>query len=102
MNRSSIVALVIAALLFGCGAGMVAHEVMESDAVAQTAWTGQKWEYTCEALWNNPLHLTEPEGIEKLRVKGEAGWELVQAGIGWSGGQNHSTSGIACFKRPLP
>jgi hypothetical protein len=42
MNRPSWIALVIGALLIGCGAGMVAHEVMESEAVA---YEGQKWEY---------------------------------------------------------
>ena len=49
MNRSSIVALVIGAMLFGCGVGMVAHEVMEP-GVAE-AYEGQKWEYHCETIF---------------------------------------------------
>lgn len=98
MNRASVIALVLAGILFGCGAGMVAHEVMKSEAVAQGPWTGQRWEYNCTNLWNNPLHLTEPEGKAKLQSYGSEGWELVQAGIGFG----EMTTGIACFKRQLP
>ena len=94
MNRASIIALAIGAMLFGCGVGMVAHEVMEPEEAV--AYEGQKWKYKCEKLWNDPRHLTEPEGQEKLEARGSEGWELVQAGIGFG----ESNMGIACFKRP--
>jgi len=96
MSKSSIIALVVGALLFGCGAGIVAHELVESSAEAQAAWTGQKWEYGCFEYGNHPLHLTEAEGMEKLNKKGAQGWELVAfPGEEWK-------YAIACFKRPLP
>jgi hypothetical protein len=98
MNRASVIALVLAGILFGCGAGMVAHEVMESEAVAQGPWTGQRWEYHCSAIWNHPKHLTEPEGKATLNGIGAQGWELVQLGVGIGEG----VAGIACFKRQLP
>jgi hypothetical protein len=67
MNRASWMTMVFGALLLGCGAGMVAHEVIESQVVhqaeAQSKWTGQRWEYRCDALDKNPMHLTEPEGV---------------------------------------
>jgi len=98
MNRSSIIALVIGAMLFGCGAGMVAHEVWESEADAQMAWTGQKWEYHCSSFFNHPAHLTEPEGEATLNNLGAQGWELVQV----NAGLGDMTVQMACFKRPLP
>ncbi len=95
MNRTGWIALVVGALLFGCGAGMVAHEVMVPRAAA--AWEGEKWEYHCVKLWKLPAHLTEPEGDAKLDALGAEGWELVQLGIGYGEG----TSETACFKRRL-
>jgi hypothetical protein len=91
MNRSSIIALVIGALLFGCGAGMVASEVLESEADAQVAWIGQQWEYKCFQRDVSVYHLTTDEGIGWLDERGSNGWELVALP------EDH-----ACFKRPLP
>lgn len=86
MNRSSIVALVIGAMLFGCGAGMVASEVLESEADAQVAWTGQQWEYVdAKVLAGSPKY------TEKVNELGRQGWELIAWDSGW-----------AWFKRPLP
>ena len=47
MNRPSIIATVVGAMLFGCGAGMVVSEVWESEAFA---FEGQRWEYKAEHL----------------------------------------------------
>mgnify|MGYP001578243172 CR=1 FL=1 len=97
MSKSSIIALVVGALLFGCGAGIVAKELVESRAEAQASWTGQKWEYMCFKYGNNPWHLTEPEGMEKLNKKGAEGWELVAFP-----GEGEGVYASACFKRPVP
>ena len=83
MNRSSIIALVIGAMLFGCGAGMVAHEVWESEALADE---GQAWEYTVAYVnYANPNKV-----IEKCDVYGAEGWELVTV-----------DKGLAFFRSPL-
>ncbi len=82
MNRSSIIALVIGALLFGCGAGMVASEVLESEAVA---WEGQGWEYFIER------EIVTGGTQDQFDEYGEQGWELV----------THD-SNLFIFKRPLP
>lgn len=83
MNRISIIALVFGALLFGCGVGMVAHDMVESQAVAQTVWTGQKWDYMCDNYAGN--------AYPQLKEMGKSGWELVD--------MEHD---YYCFKRPLP
>jgi len=83
MNRASIIALVIGAMLFGCGAGMVAHEVWESDAIA---YEGQAWEYTV-------VYVGYPGSqkiIETCDTYGAEGWELVTV-----------EKGQAYFKAPL-
>lgn len=80
MNRASLIALVLAGILFGCAAGMAAHEVIESEAVA---YEGQKWEYIGKG-WAG---MTD----EKATALGEAGWEMVVA-----------TQAEIWFKRPLP
>ena len=86
MNRASIIALVIGAMLFGCGAGMVASEVLESEADAQGYYAGQKWEYT---------YLMKGYSEDKLIVAanelGQQGWDLVA----YANAQFY-------FKRPLP
>jgi hypothetical protein len=69
MSRSSIVALVIGAILFGCGAGMVAHEVLESEA---EAYDGQLWEYK---LHTRSMNVKKDMPV--LNALGEQGWELV-------------------------
>jgi hypothetical protein len=87
MNRASIIALAIGAMLFGCGAGMVAHEVMESEAVAQTPWTGQLWEYAVEST----SYMDQANLDTICDSKGAAGWELASVNEYW-----------LFFKRPLP
>ena len=84
MNRASIIALVIGALLFGCGAGMVAHEVLESEADAQVAWTGQQWEYTT-LIQDYPL-----EFLHDCKALGAHGWEAAAA-----------VNNTVIFKRPM-
>ena len=85
MNRASVIALVIGAMLFGCGAGMVASEVLESEADAQVAWTGQTWEYTFDSWMTTKK---TKDGINEL---GREGWEMVNA-----------DGTVVWFKRPLP
>jgi len=97
MNRASVIALVSAGILFGCAAGMVAHEAIEARATAQVPWAGQKWEYMCFKYGNNPWHLNTAEGIAKLNAKGAEGWELVEFP-----GEGEMIYASACFKRPLP
>jgi hypothetical protein len=89
MNRASIIALVIGALLFGCGAGMVASEVLESEADAQGYYAGQKWEYSC---FDASGEIAQEKNLEIMNAKGALGWELAVAG----------DMGNLCFKRPLP
>ncbi len=84
MSRSSIIALVIGAMLFGCGAGMVAHEVMESEAVAHE---GQTWEYHLHTQSMN----VKKKDMPVLDQLGREGWELV----------DYEDGGFF-FKRPLP
>lgn len=97
MSKSSIIALVVGALLFGCGAGIVAKELVESRAEAQAEGTVQKWEYMCFKYGNVPLHLNEPGGMEKLNKKGAEGWELVAFPA-----DGKDVWASACFKRPVP
>jgi hypothetical protein len=100
MNRTSIISLVIGAMLFGCGAGMVAHEVMESEdsiphAYAQTGWAGQTYTYYCE-------HMSVGEIVDdsaRFDEIGTDGWELVAVSPQKS--KNGQFDQIACFKRPL-
>jgi hypothetical protein len=82
MNRTSIIALVLGAMLFGCGAGMLAHEAIESKAEAQNVWTGQKWDYFCE-IYAGRAH-------PQLKELGLQGWELAAM-----------NNGMYCLKRPL-
>jgi len=70
MNRSSIIALVIGAMLFGCGAGMVAHEVLESEA---GAYNGQQWEYKLHTQSMN----VKKKDMPVLNELGRQGWELI-------------------------
>ncbi len=95
MNRASIVALVIGAMLFGCGVGMVAHEVMEPEAVAQEAWTGQQWEYDCSTfIWFTQKQADE--AVAEMDKRGSQGWEALS--VTNSGETNYY---LACYKRPL-
>ena len=93
MNRTSIVALVIGAMLFGCGVGMVAHEAMEPEEAV--AWEGQKWEYKCAEFGKWGTDIGKEKGVMSLNTNGAQGWELVQVG------GTDATANIACFKRPL-
>jgi hypothetical protein len=93
MNRSSIVALVIGAMLFGCGVGMVAHEVMEPEEAV--AYEGQKWEYWHTRMPTKAMSLSKQDTLrqEWLDEKGDLGWELVQ--------MNMEGGNLCILKRPL-
>ena len=81
MNRASIIALVIGAMLFGCGAGMVASQVLESEA---HAYEGQKWEYTT-LIQDYPLDF-----LNDCKTLGAHGWEAAAA-----------VNNTVIFKRPM-
>lgn len=92
MNRTSIVALVIGAMLFGCGVGMVAHEAMEPEEAI--AYEGQKWEYH---RVKKPVAFSDKQTheaiVEWLDGLGEDGWEPVLKEAG--------NAHYYWFKRPL-
>ncbi|MBW2263849.1 MAG: hypothetical protein JRG91_17955, partial [Deltaproteobacteria bacterium] len=52
MNRISTIALVTAAVLVGCAAGVVAHEYVAPPAVAQAPAGITQYEHVCtNVLW---------------------------------------------------
>jgi hypothetical protein len=52
---------------------MVAHEVMEPEAVAQTEWAGQKFEYH----FVKGSSFSYSKDVPVLNELGQEGWELV-------------------------
>lgn len=82
MSRASVIALVLAGILFGCAAGMVAREALEPRAVA---YAGERWEYMTSAKG-----FSELEFLEQANALGANGWELVT-----------SIGGVPVYKRPL-
>lgn len=96
MSRASVIALVLAGILIGCAAGVVAHEALEPEATAQGIYMGQKWEHKC--TYRKATELSKHEVvIAETRELGAQGWQMVAtAQVGQS--EIHAV----CFKRPIP
>jgi hypothetical protein len=103
MGTTRNVALVLAGLLLGCGAGAAAtrHAVAQAPAApagaytsqASPAPTGPTWQQYCEDLRPTPQELNQ-----LLAQRGAEGWELAAMPVTWTG--QGFTGGI-CFKRPV-
>jgi hypothetical protein len=103
MDRRLVTILVLLGIVFGCAAGVVTHEVMEPEAVAQEPYEGQAWEHVCTYVKSE-----EVAGFDAYAQYGAAGWQMVSmVPVGWSaflemGGSSSLAAGslVACFKRP--
>jgi hypothetical protein len=66
-----------------------------SSASASTAYTGQRWEYTCQRIPNagavQGYERRANDTSEFLNQQGANGWEIVPYAFDTS---------LACFKRP--
>jgi hypothetical protein len=88
MNYKTL-ALVLAGILIGCGAGNAARAFAQQFPPSPAA---PKWQQFCEKL-----DVDEEKDLQRIREVGLAGWEVVSA----APFAPHS-HGLYCFKRPAP
>jgi len=93
MNRKTVIAVVLLALILGCAAGLVVNEAIEPPA---RAYTGPTFEHRCtRVLW---------EDIDKPTITndlGSQGWEMVAMSTAVKPGFVATVEVITCFKRPV-
>ena len=96
MNRISTIALVTAAVLVGCAAGVVAHEYVAPPAVAQAPAGITQYEHLgTNLLWE------ELDSTPFKAEYGAQGFELVSVVHAMKPGMMKTTEIYACFKRQV-
>jgi hypothetical protein len=95
MRSITNVALVLAGLAIGCGAGAVATRpagaVDPLDAYSASA-PRPRWEQFCEPISGGDAAVLNA----RLAMRGAEGWELIALPFSWTG---QGAAGAVCFKR---
>ncbi len=95
MSRKGISLLVAGAAMLGCGAGMVAHQTLESRAFAQAAPGTGQWEHVCIELQETDFMATPI-----AQALGKQGFEMAAMSSHFVPEIGGDSRYHACFKRP--